>query len=94
MLYYAIREKATGNLMPAATSRERRSSLVPRANCVPRLWSQARWAKSYLGNWCKGELIQESSYSYDGEYDVSLDYKPGTERDRSKYEVVPVRLTI
>ena len=59
-------------------------------NWNPRIFPTKRAANSFLSAWCAGKWYIE----YWGDEPQGLTIKPGTDRSRSYYEIVPATLTL
>lgn len=101
-LYYVIRHKATGELMPQAKRNRGYSHWNPgntehkfdQTLGVPRLIDTRRKAAKCIVEWANLPNGRHSSYqSYDGEWDETVDSKPDG-RKREDLEIVEIDLIL
>ncbi len=97
MIYYGIRHKPSGKLLPQIRRKRGNTHSEPEAlkNAVPRLFRKASSAKIALTYWLQGIWVQEFSSSYfePPEYDGNSPKKVES-RKREEMEIVPIRVSI
>ena len=102
MTYYAIRHRATGQLMPQSRRNRGYSHWNPSADhkfdqalTVPRLLENERTAQRCIAQWAVCPNGKRSGYQsfYDGEWEETIDFKDDG-RKRDDLEAVRLKITV
>lgn len=100
MTYYCIKHIPTGHVIPCANGRLDRGGSwvepVPANACLPRVFTQKRYARGWLTGWLKGAVAQHVHADWETGYvdDVRNVVVPKPHRKRDEYKIVTISFRI